>query len=219
MVTAVTTGTTTSTTTSTTKSLLSNSDFNLFLKMMTTQMKNQDPLNPMDSSDYATQLATFSGVEQQARTNSLLESLGAQMGLLGMSQLSAWVGQEARSSGAVWVDGDPVEIDVTTSAGADRAVLVVKDEDGATVSREEIDPAGGTFQWLGTDATGTALPEGAYTLSVESWRNGVQVASDAVEHYAPILEARKSGSATVLILEGGIEVASDAVTGLRVPQA
>ena len=39
------------------------SDFNTFLKMLTTQLKNQDPLNPMDNSEYAAQLATFSGVE------------------------------------------------------------------------------------------------------------------------------------------------------------
>ncbi len=38
-------------------------DFETFLKMLTVQMQNQDPLNPVDSSDYATQLATFSGVE------------------------------------------------------------------------------------------------------------------------------------------------------------
>jgi flagellar basal-body rod modification protein FlgD len=48
------------------------SDFETFLKMLTVQMQNQDPLNPVDSSDYATQLATFSGVEQQVQTNDLL---------------------------------------------------------------------------------------------------------------------------------------------------
>ena len=47
------------------------SDFNTFLRMLTVQMQNQDPLNPIDSADYAVQLATFSGVEQQVRTNQL----------------------------------------------------------------------------------------------------------------------------------------------------
>ena len=53
------------------------SDFETFLKMLTVQMQNQDPLNPVDSSDYAVQLATFSGVEQQAQTNDLLKGLTA----------------------------------------------------------------------------------------------------------------------------------------------
>jgi len=45
------------------------SDFETFLRMLTVQMQNQDPLNPVDSSDYAVQLATFSSVEQQVQTN------------------------------------------------------------------------------------------------------------------------------------------------------
>ena len=49
------------------------SDFETFLRMLTVQMQNQDPLNPIQSSDFAVQLATFSGVEQQVRTNDLLE--------------------------------------------------------------------------------------------------------------------------------------------------
>jgi flagellar basal-body rod modification protein FlgD len=69
------------------------SDFTTFLKMLTTQMQNQDPLNPIDSADYAVQLATFSGVEQSVKTNQLLESLGQQFGLLGMAQMAGWVGQ------------------------------------------------------------------------------------------------------------------------------
>ena len=55
------------------------SDFETFLKMLTTQLQNQDPLDPVKSEDFAVQLATFSGVEQQVLTNDLLESLGAQM--------------------------------------------------------------------------------------------------------------------------------------------
>ena len=45
------------------------SDFETFLKMLTVQMENQDPLNPVDSADFAVQLATFSSVEQQVLTN------------------------------------------------------------------------------------------------------------------------------------------------------
>ena len=73
------------------KAVLS-SDFETFLKMLTVQMENQDPLNPVESTEFATQLATFSGVEQQVQTNDLLKSLGAQLGAMNVSQLSGWVG-------------------------------------------------------------------------------------------------------------------------------
>ena len=62
------------------------SDFETFLKMLTAQMENQDPLNPMDSADYAVQLATFSSVEQQVLTNDLLQAMTLQLGSSGMAE-------------------------------------------------------------------------------------------------------------------------------------
>jgi flagellar basal-body rod modification protein FlgD len=50
-----------------------NAQFNLFLKLMTAQAKNQDPMNPSDPTDFASQLATFTQVEQQIKANTLLE--------------------------------------------------------------------------------------------------------------------------------------------------
>ena len=74
-----------------------NSDFQTFLTMLTTQMQNQDPLNPMESTEFATQLATFSGVEQQVRTNELLGSLQDSMALSSMGQIAGWIGMDARA--------------------------------------------------------------------------------------------------------------------------
>jgi flagellar basal-body rod modification protein FlgD len=64
----------------TTRSKALTSDFETFLRMLTVQMKNQDPLNPIESSDFAVQLATFSGVEQQVKTNDLLTKLADSFG-------------------------------------------------------------------------------------------------------------------------------------------
>lgn len=65
------------------------SDFQTFLKMLTAQIQNQDPLNPTPSDEFAVQLATFSSVEQQVRTNDLLVALGAQFGSMGMAQFAS----------------------------------------------------------------------------------------------------------------------------------
>ena len=77
-----------------------NSDFEMFLQMLTAQMKYQDPLNPVDSTDYATQLATFSGVEQAVLTNDLLKSLSSEMNAGGLADMAAWVGKDARAAPA-----------------------------------------------------------------------------------------------------------------------
>ena len=102
------------------------SDFETFLLLLTTQMENQDPLNPIDSADYAVQLATFSGVEQQVRTNDLLEGLAAQMNLTGMAELAGWVGMEARASAPVQFGATPLTLypdPATTAQEAEKAPI------------------------------------------------------------------------------------------------
>lgn len=80
---------TTATTTMATKSATT-VDYESFLRLLVTQMKNQDPTAPMDSTDYVAQLATFSQVEQTVQTNNKLDSL-LQMSLLG--QASSVIGR------------------------------------------------------------------------------------------------------------------------------
>lgn len=194
------------------------SDYTTFLKMLTVQMQNQDPLNPVDSTDYAVQLATFSGVEQQVRTNDLLEGLSRAFGVMGMAQLAGWVGQEARAEAPVWMDGDPVTLSPNPAQGADRAVLVVMDAVGAVQAREDLPVSAEPWRWTGRDAAGAALPPGRYTLALESHRNGEVIATTPVEAYARIREAQGGPDGTMLVLEGGIRVRADAITALRSPQ-
>ena len=193
------------------------SDFNTFLQMLTVQMKNQDPLNPIESSDYAVQLATFSGVEQQVRTNQLLDAMATQFSLMGMSQLAGWVGQEARAAAPVWFSGAPVTLSPNPVASADRAVLVVRDSAGNTVARQDIPVSSDPFQWLGEDATGNPLPDGRYSLTLESWRDEDVLQEDYMEYYGRVTEARGGAGGVRLVLEGGIEVAATDITALRVP--
>ncbi len=95
---------------STSSSSSLSTDFETFLVMLTAQMENQDPLNPLDSQDFATQLATFSGVEQQVKTNDLLSALNSQLLTSGMGDMASWVGMEARMATPAYFDGSPVEI-------------------------------------------------------------------------------------------------------------
>ena len=198
-------------------SAFASSDFQTFLTMLTTQMQNQDPMNPIDSADYAVQLATFSGVEQAVRTNQLLESLQSQFGLLGMAQLAGWVGQEARATAPVYVDGTPITLSPNPAAIADRAVLVVEDAQGRVVSREDIPVSTEPYEWAGTGPTGAPLPTGTYSLSLESYNGNDLLRTTPMEYYAPIMEARGGTGGTKLVLRGGIEVLATDVTALRVP--
>ena len=116
-------------------------DFEMFLKMLTVQMQNQDPLNPVDSTDYATQLATFSGVEQAVMTNDLLKALSAQLTSGGLADMAAWVGKEARAATPAYFDGQPVTLAPNPAALADQAEIIVRNDLGVEVQRFSV-PAG-----------------------------------------------------------------------------
>ncbi|QCO55315.1 flagellar basal body rod modification protein [Pseudorhodobacter turbinis] len=191
------------------------SDFDTFLKMLTAQIQNQDPMNPVESSDFAVQLATFSSVEQQSLTNQKLDTLSGLMGVQGMTQLAPWVGQEARSAGPVYMNGTPVTIAPDPNVTADRAVLVVKDISGNTLAREDVPVSGGTYEWTGKDISGADLPSGVYTLSLESYRDGVEIETSAVESYASIQEVQMAATGPQLILAGGVSISAEQVTALR----
>lgn len=194
------------------------SDFETFLKMLTAQMENQDPLNPIESSDYAVQIATFSGVEQQVLTNDLLEELTTALGAAGIGQYADWVGKEVRVAAAAPFEGSPLTVMPDVAAGADTATLVVRDAaSGETVQRVQIGTDGAAFDWAGVAADGTPLPAGLYEFHVESYQDGARIAEAQAEVYAPVAEVRATETGVTVVLAGGEEVAAGSVTALRLP--
>jgi flagellar basal-body rod modification protein FlgD len=203
---------------SSTSSVIS-SDFETFLKMLTVQLENQDPLDPVDSSDYSTQLATFSGVEQQVLTNDLLTSLSSQIGVMGVAQISGWVGMEARSESPAYFDGDPVTLSPNVLSTADQAFLVVRNASGSVVETSEISTSADYIEWDGLDSNGDPYGTGSYTFEVQNYNDDLYLSNTAVETYGRIAEARADGTDTVLVLESGAEISSTDVSALREAQS
>ena len=194
-----------------------NSDFQTFLVMLTTQLENQDPLNPVESADFAVQLATFSGVEQQVQTNDLLKSLATQLGAGSVGQVAEWVGKEVRAPTSVDFSGDPVTVVPQPNPLADAAQLVVLDAQGNQVQRLDIAVSDEAYVWTGIGADGFPLPDGTYTFHVDSMAEGEPLGRSQAEIYGTVVEAQVDGSTVSLILAGGGKVAVDDVTALRAP--
>ena len=205
---------TTTTAASSTSSAIS-SDFETFLNMLTVQMQNQDPLNPTDPSDYAVQLATFSSVEQQVKTNDLLAQLMAVMSSSAMSDMGAWIGQDVRAPTTAHFDGTPISVTTSVDADADSADLVVVNSYGAEVQRIAIDPTSGTVTWAGVDDYGSPMASGDYGFYVESYQSETLIATAQASVYGTVAEVRTESGATVLVLENGAEVPVETVTALR----
>ena len=187
------------------------SDFETFLKMLTAQMENQDPLNPVDSTDYATQLATFSSVEQQVLTNDLLSDLTGMFATSSMSELANWVGNEVRASAAAYFDGtNSVTVAAEPDSAADSAELVVYDSTGEEVDRLSIETSAALIEWQGS-------AEGSYSFAVLSYQDGVQISAETADVYVAVTEVRSADDGVLLVLESGDVVAATDVTALRDP--
>ncbi len=193
------------------------SDFETFLKMLTAQARFQDPLEPIDSSEYAAQLAQFSMVEQQVLSNDLLTGLSTQLGAGSMAQMAGWIGMEARSTAPVQFDGTPITINPNPVATADEVVLVVYDSNDAEVQRQRLPVSAEPVDWAGVSDDGSPFPAGAYRFEIESRAGGEVLVTDQAETYSRITEARAQDGQAVLILQSGAAILASAVTGIRQP--
>lgn len=190
-------------------------DFQTFLQMLTTQMMNQDPLNPIDSSDYAAQLAAFSTVEQQVVTNGLLENMSTLLGLGGLGEASTWVGRDVRSEAPGFFDGQPIELAVSPAPQADESVLEVYDEFGTLVQSVNVTGTDDLITWAGVDDEGNPLPGGEYSFVVDNLIDGESIGLTPVYSYNEVIEARMSNGQIQLILESGRIISADSATGIR----
>lgn len=191
------------------------SDFETFLQMLTAQAKYQDPLEPIDSSEYAAQLAQFSMVEQQVLSNDLLQALSGQIGAGSIGQMAGWIGMEARTTAPVKFDGAPITVVPQVEAGADQAILVAYNASGDEVQRQQISTGTQPVEWTGLASDGTAFATGQYSFKVESRSLDQIIGTYPAEAYSRITEARREGEATMLVLDGGSTVTTDEVTALR----
>ncbi len=190
-------------------------DFETFLVMLTAQMKNQDPLNPLDSQDFATQLATFSGVEQQVKTNDLLAAFTSQFATSNLGEMAGWVGMQARMAIPAEFNGTPVEIVPNPPVFADRVELVVWDSRGTELQRVTLPPGDDPFQWAGVDAAGQPFPDGEYSFGIVSYAGGEVIDEATPEIFAEISEVRTINGQAIVALESGALYPATLVRGLR----
>jgi len=151
-----------------------------FFKMMIAQLQHQDPLNPLDGTDFTAQLAQFSSLEQLTNVNDQLEMLGLYQASLNNSQSISLIGKEITAIGdIIKVDGASADLTYNLSEGAEKVTISIYDEGGNLVdtlepgSQQEgensvtwdcsgIAAGNYTFEVSASDANGDVVP--AYTM-------------------------------------------------------
>ena len=144
-----------------------------FLNLLITQLQNQDPLNPTDSTEFTAQLAQFSSLEQLSNVNDNLEQLQDFQASINNSQAVTLIGKEITAKGNFLSLTADKQVGCDFSLEENAAVVVVSiyDSTGEFVNSfqsENLKAGEHTLFWDGTDKDGNRMAEGAYTFELQA---------------------------------------------------
>lgn len=182
-----------------------------FMKLLVTQMKNQDPLNPLDNAEVTSQLAQLSTVTGINKLNSSLESFISNMQGSQSLQMSNLIGRDVLAVGnKLSFDGTAGYFGVELPTSTDNLTITIKDSAGNQVRQitlgnqaEGVTP----LSWDGFSDDGVKLSEGNYTFTAEATVNGEAVETTALS-LAQVYSMTASGSEFKLNLSNADSVTS-----------
>jgi flagellar basal-body rod modification protein FlgD len=180
-------------------------NFDTFLTLLTTQMKNQDPLSPLDSNQFTAQLVQMTGVEQQLATNDLLKQLVANS----RTSLIDLIGKQVRADSAdAQLSGGKAQWSYSLDSDTPDLKIEVLNSSGATVdviapTAADIKAGVHTFSWDGRNIAGAPQPDGTYTLRLTTKNaTGDSVAVGSVYLDGAVTGVEQSNGDTLLTING-----------------
>ena len=146
-------------------------DFDSFLSLLTTQLQNQNPLEPLDTNEFTAQLVQFTSVEQSIATNKNLEQLVALSVTSAFQSSVGYIGKTVTAAGSVTqLSNGQATWNYRLTADSPETTITVTNAQGQPVFSETRAGVSGTnsFTWNGQLENGTQAPDGAYTISVQA---------------------------------------------------
>lgn len=192
-------------------------NFDAFLSLLTTQLQNQNPLEPLDTNEFTAQLVQFTNVEQAIETNKNLEQLVALSVTSAFTSAVGYIGKTVVASGqAAELSGGIATWNYDLSAPSPDTQITVFNSAGLPVHTETRSAASGdnSFVWNGQLSDGTAAPAGTYTIQIDAKdANGNTVSVDT-EIEGEVTAVDLTGAEPVLTVNGQ-EIALSKVKSIR----
>ena len=207
--------TTTSAATTTTTSNSSSLNQNDFLKLMTAQMQNQDPFNPVDNTQMVAQMAQFSSLAGISEMNTTMKAISDKLGATSASDAMGYVGKTVLTAGdtAYGRTSGGLAGGIELGAAASNVNVTITDANGGvlkTMSLGSADKGTVNYDWDGKTATGEDAGTGPFKVIVNAQNNGTTVASQNLV-WAPVQSVSTTTGAAILTLPGLGEVPVTAV--------
>ena len=195
--------------------------FDFFLKLLTTQLKNQDPTEPIDTTQMSAQIAQYSSVEQQIKTNDKLDALINNNKQSQLSTAVSYIGKEVETEGntGTLIDGQAT-FSYQLPKAAQTVSLTIKDKSGRAV-----------FQGAGTAKQGSNLvvwdgrnsflnqqePSGEYTISVDAKdADGKTIVADT-RAVGTVAAVQNEDNGKITLTVGTVQVPFDQILAVRLP--
>jgi flagellar basal-body rod modification protein FlgD len=195
-------------------------NFDTFLNILTTQLKNQNPLDPLDTNQFTQQLVQFTGVEQQLKTNEFLETLMLSTQNTAKSEAVSYIGKQVTATGKTGelTNDKAVFWAYDAKAAVANANVTIKNSNGTVVYSEtgSLNAGPGTFRWDGKTSDNNIAPNGTYTIEIKGTNlNGssIEVSTSSV---GVVTGVDFTGDVPILTV-GNRKVAITDVTDVRIP--
>jgi flagellar basal-body rod modification protein FlgD len=194
-------------------------NFDAFLLLLTTQLKNQSPLDPLDTNQFTQQLVQFASVEQQLKQSETLSALLATMKASTVSNAASFVGMQVTADGArTRLSNGSARWVLNAARNASQAVVTIRDRNGGVVATRTGPLTAGAqaFAWDGKTSTGTTAPDGDYTIAaaaVDASGQGVPVKTEIAGRVDSV---DMTGDAPQLVV-GSVRVPLTSVKTLGLP--
>jgi flagellar basal-body rod modification protein FlgD len=194
-----------------------------FLTLFLAQLKNQDPLNPMESQEFSAQLAQFSSLEQLFNVNENLDSILTTQADSSRLQALDFIGKEIVAEGdALYLEqGKIVTGQFDLEAAAAECTVKIVDEDGIalrTIPMGYLNAGSHSFQWDGRDSAGNAMESGVYTYEIVALSGSGSPVRSSTWVMGTVTGVNLEGTGVKLYV-GDIPVAVSEVKNIRTPSA
>lgn len=182
-------------------------NYDTFLVLLTAQLQNQDPLAPMDSTQFTQQLVQFSQVEQQIRTNEQLEGLAGQYNAAAAGAALSYLGKDAIiAADETYLAGGEANWAYRLPEAATSMTIKVKDAQGRVVYETNTAARGGgehLFTWDGTKTDGSTAADGVYQISIEATNATDTAITPTISVRERIMGVDFTGTTPVVITPAG----------------